>query len=173
MNRKILVSLPMGLLLGVFLGMAIVSAGTATQRAPDVGQAVGELSLPGLEQRQMTLSQFRGKVVVLNFWATWCVPCKDEMPLLQNHFVSLGDDIVVIGVNSQESVADVKKYVQANQITFPIVLDASGELARRFAIQGYPTTYFIDANGVIRAEHIGALNETLLSAYLLNAGKKP
>jgi thiol-disulfide isomerase/thioredoxin len=173
LNRKGLFFLLPGLLLGILLGALILTAGAAPRRAPSVGEVVEEIAFQGLQQRPMTLSQFRGKVVLLNFWATWCVPCKDEMPLLQKSFVALGNQIVVVGVNSQESEAEVAAFLRTNQITFPIALDASGELGRRFMIQGFPTTYFIDASGVIRSEHIGALNETLLIGYLQTAGVKP
>jgi thiol-disulfide isomerase/thioredoxin len=162
-----------GLVVGILLGILILTAGASVRRPPNVGEPVEDIRFQGIEQSQMTLSQFRGQVVLLNFWATWCVPCKDEMPLLQKYFEVRQGKMVVIGVNSQESEADVKTYMYSNNITFPIALDASGELSRKFIIQGYPTTYFIDASGVIRAEHIGALNETLLAGYLQAAGIKP
>jgi thiol-disulfide isomerase/thioredoxin len=173
LTHKGLYFLAAGLLVGVSLGALILSAGSSVRRAPSVGEAVEEITFQGLQQQQMRLSQFRGKVVVLNFWATWCVPCKDEMPLLQGKYESQRDKIVIIGINSQESEADVKTYLENNQITFPIALDDSGELARKFMIQGYPTTYFLDESGIIRAEHIGALNEKLLTGYLQTAGVKP
>jgi len=173
LNRKSLFFLLPGLLLGILLGALILTAGASARRAPSVGEVVEDISFQGLQQSQMTLSQFRGKVVLLNFWATWCLPCKDEMPLLQKSFEARAEKIVVIGVNSQESEADVTAYLQENRLTFPMALDANGELSRKFLIRGYPTTYFIDAGGVIRAEHIGALNETLLSGYLQTAGVKP
>ncbi len=159
-----------GLLFGALLGGLILLSSAAPKQGPVIGSKVDDFSLPGIETQTVSLSQYRGKIIVLNFWATWCVPCKDEMPLLEKVYQSSGDKLVVIGVNSQESKSDVQKFIDQYQITFPIALDASGELTRKFLVNGYPTTFLIDSNGVMRNLHIGELREDLLKGYISEMG---
>ncbi len=160
-------------MIGTLLGAMILMTGTASRQGPVIGNQVDDFSLPGLQNQTIQLSQFRGKAVILNFWATWCVPCKDEMPLLQKYYDLSRSSVVVIGINSQEQAPDVKAYIDANQISFPIALDLSGEITRKFLINGYPTSFFIDAKGILRDEHIGALRDDLLRGYLQAVGVTP
>ncbi|MRS05652.1 TlpA family protein disulfide reductase [bacterium] len=160
-------------MVGVLLGALILVTNTPIQKTMTIGTMVDEITFQSLNQVSMKLSQFRGKVVVLNFWATWCVPCRNEMQLLQDYSNQLDGKIIVIGINSQESEEDVSTFLRIRKITFPIALDSSGEVIRKFAIQGYPTTYFLDANGVIRAQHIGELRDDLMRGYLTAAGVQP
>lgn len=173
LTRKLLIFLLVGLVFGVGLGAAILVSGSSSKPGPEIGAQVDDFSLPGIQAPSIKLSDFRGKVVVLNFWATWCIPCKDEMPLLQKYADALGSSVVVIGINSQEQAPDVKAYIEANHIRFPIALDLSGEITRRFQINGYPTTFFVNQKGILRSEHIGALREDLLLGYLQGVGVKP
>jgi cytochrome c biogenesis protein CcmG, thiol:disulfide interchange protein DsbE len=173
LTRKLFVFILVGLIFGVSLGAAILVSGSTSRPGPEIGTQVDDFSLPGIQAQPIKLSDFRGKAVVLNFWATWCIPCKDEMPLLQKYADSLGSSVVVIGINSQEQAPDVKAYIEANAIRFPIALDLSGEITRRFQINGYPTTFFVDQKGILRGEHIGALREDLLLGYLQGLGVKP
>lgn len=162
-----------GLIVGALLGALILVTNTPFQKSMTIGTAVGEVTFQGLNQTSMKLSQFHGKVVVLNFWATWCVPCQNEMRLLQNYSDQFNGKMIVIGVNSQESESDVTTFLRIRKITFPIALDGNGEIIRKFAIQGYPTTYFLDENGVIRGQHIGELRDDLMKGYLESAGMQP
>jgi cytochrome c biogenesis protein CcmG, thiol:disulfide interchange protein DsbE len=171
--QKGLIFLIGGLLVGAILGALILFSTIPFKKNLTVGSAVDEITFQGLKQTTMTLSQYRGKVVVLNFWATWCVPCQNELPLLQKYSDEFAGKIAVIGVNSQESETDVTNFLRIRKINFPVALDMNGEIIREFAIQGYPTTYFLDADGVIRAEHIGELREDLMLGYLQGAGMKP
>ena len=172
MIKKSLVFIFTGLLFGTLLGGLILFSSSAPKKGPVIGSAVEDFQLPGLNEQTVSLSQYRGKIVLLNFWATWCVPCKEEMPLLQRIYQSSGDKLVVIGINSQESEKDVQEFLDENQISFPIGLDASGELSRKFLINGYPTTFLIDSKGILRNLHIGELKEDLLLGYLSELGNQ-
>ena len=123
LTRKLLVFILVGLVIGVSLGATILVSGSTSKPGPEIGAQVDDFTLPGIQSQPIKLSDFRGKAVILNFWATWCIPCKDEMPLLQKYADSLGSSIVVIGINSQEQAPDVKAYLEANNIHFPIALD--------------------------------------------------
>lgn len=120
--------------------------------ARPVGTGVGNLApdftLLNLEGEEVNLSDFRGKHVYLNFWATWCSFCDMEMPDLQRVYDE-NDDMVVLGVNVMENLDDVKPYVEENGLTFPVVLDEEGMMGSLYLVSGMPTTYFIDKEGVI------------------------
>jgi thiol-disulfide isomerase/thioredoxin len=100
----------------------------------------------------------KGRLVVLNFWATWCAPCKEEMPSLQALHANDPLKPLVIGVNVKESASTVHRFVQAQQLDFPVVLDPQGELARQWGVRIYPTTILIDPQGQPRWRVVGEVD---------------
>ena len=103
------------------------------------------------------LTDFRGKVVFLNFWATWCIPCRLEMPAMERLYREFrGRGFVVLAVNVQEGSAAVRAFVRELNLTFPVVLDPKGAAAMAYAVRGLPATYLIDRNQVIVVRVIGA-----------------
>ena len=113
-----------------------------------------------LEGRSHRLSDLRGKVVFLNLWATWCAPCREEMPsmeLLQRDMG--GEDFVILAVSEDAAGAEaVKPFVAEFGFTFPILLSPNGEVGRKFGITGYPETYIIDRSGRVAWHYVGPLN---------------
>lgn len=106
-----------------------------------------DFELTGIDGKSVSLAQFHGKVVLLNFWATWCAPCVSEMPSLQRLYQKYHDkglEIVAVAVDSPDQV---KKFVQENGITFPVLLDPEGEIPPKLGISGFPETFFLDKNG--------------------------
>ncbi len=145
--------------------VVVLNAPTATP-LPD-GRPAPVFLLPGLDNKLHRLTDYRGKQVVLNFWATWCVPCRLEMPLLEKTYQRLQNNgLVVIGINMGEAVSPVRQYVDDLHITFPILLDADQTAAAQYKVIGLPTTFFIDAQGIIRASQVGPLDEDSLQSYL-------
>jgi len=133
---------------------------------PLVGEPAPDFALPSLEGPTLQLSQFRGGPVVVNYWATWCEPCKAEMPLLQRRYEKYSPELVVLGVDAGEDPATVSRFVDDLELTFPILLDYDYVVESSFRIMAYPATIFIDSDGIIQARHIGQLNGRLLDAYL-------
>jgi peroxiredoxin len=116
-----------------------------------IGGQAPNLDLPMLNGKRIALAELRGKSVVLNFWATWCPPCRAEMAALNHVHRDLAErGVVVLGVNQMEESTDVQRYMQAQGLDFPIALDLDGAASRQYRVSALPTTYFIDHAGVIR-----------------------
>jgi thiol-disulfide isomerase/thioredoxin len=95
---------------------------------------------------------------MVNFWATWCQPCKIEMPIYAAAYnLNKGQGLEILAVNVQEQTPEVQRYQDANKLPFPVVLDADGAVATVYRVRGLPTTVFIDANGVVTRVHRGAI----------------
>lgn len=122
---------------------------------PSVGAPAPNFSAMGIDKQSLKLDQFRGKPVVLNFWATWCAPCSAEMPNLETVYQKHPNDIVILAVNQGESADQVSGYADIYRLHLPLLLDphmATGDLYR---VNALPTTVFIDARGIIQEVHIG------------------
>jgi thiol-disulfide isomerase/thioredoxin len=108
-----------------------------------------------LQGKAWTTAELSGKVVVLNFWATWCAPCKDELPTLQTLHDISDAQTVVLTINVREPAARASRYMQSTGMTFPVISDAKGELAKRWGETVYPTTILIAPNGQARWRVVG------------------
>ena len=129
------------------------------QLTPMAPRPAPDLTLGDLSGETLELSDFRGKTVVINFWATWCPPCREEMPALQRAWEQLrDDDVVVIGVAVGEQRASVQAYVKQMALSFPMALDPETEVASAWAVKGLPTTFVVDASGRIVLQAIGERN---------------
>lgn len=159
------------LLLGlVWIALSAETDKTAPTRqmaAPQKGFLAPDFSLPQMESESaVTLSDLRGRVIVVNFWASWCPPCKAEMPAMQKIYTAYqSQGLIVLAVNStvQDSQNSAADFAKQNNLTFPILLDLNGKATRQYAIRSLPTTFFIDRDGVIREIVIGGpMSEALL-----------
>ncbi len=125
--------------------------------APEIGKLAPDFQLQTLDGQTFSLSGVRGKPVLLNFWATWCGPCRFEMPFLQEIHDEYSDKgLVLIAVDIGESKSDVENFMQREGLTLPVLLDSQAEVARQYRVAAIPTTFFIDKDGIIRGRQIGA-----------------
>ncbi len=108
-----------------------------------------------LQGKAWSTAELAGKVVVLNFWATWCAPCKDELPTLQTLHDISDSQTVVLTINVREPVARAARYLQSTGMNFPVISDAKGELAKRWGVTVYPTTFLIAPSGQARWRIMG------------------
>ena len=108
----------------------------------------------------------RGKPTVINFWASWCPPCIEEMPALQSVYAKHRQEINFLAVNSREDKNTVHLFASVHGLTFPILLDTDGQVNEMYQVRGIPATFIVDANGVIVNRHVGSLDEATLEAYL-------
>jgi len=127
-----------------------------------VGSAAPDFTLPSLAGPPVSLHEQQGKVVLINFWATWCAPCREEMPALQAAYEKLADQgLVVLGVNwtQVDYLPDVEAFVEALGLTFPILLDPDGTVSEDlYQVLGLPTSVLIGRDGTIRSVRIGILD---------------
>lgn len=115
-----------------------------------------DFTLPGLDGKAVKLSAYKGKVVLLNFWATWCEPCRAEMPALQALAERLGPSrLAVVGVNYQESAARIERFVEAAALTFPVLLDRDGAVTRAWTRRIFPTSVLVGPDGRARQVIVG------------------
>jgi thiol-disulfide isomerase/thioredoxin len=129
------------------------------QKTPwPASQASPALDLTDLQGQRWTTERLKGRAVVLNFWATWCPPCKEELPSLQTLHEIGGGDPLVLGINVRETASRVQRYLAFTGIGFPVVLDPQAELAKRFGVTAFPTTLLIAPDGQIRWRVVGEVD---------------
>lgn len=115
-----------------------------------------DFTLPLLEGGSITLSELEGKVVFLNFWATWCPPCREEMPSMEKlHQRFKGKDFVILAVDLQEDEKTVADFVKKYQLSFPVALDSGGRIGGTYGVRGIPTSYIVDQGGGIVGAAVG------------------
>ncbi len=140
--------------------------------AAEIDRLAPDFTLIDLEGNRVTLSDFRGKVVFINFWATWCPPCRAEMPEIEAIHQDYKDkDVVVIGIDLYESENEVRQYVQQGGYSWTFVLDTTGEVTVNYGVTAIPTSFFVDKEGVIRAVKIGAMTKRAMESQLAEAMK--
>ena len=137
---------------------------------PWSGDRTPPLELKDLSGRVHRLADYRGKVVLINFWATWCPPCRTEMPDIQAAAQAHPDGLVVLAINNAEDAETVKRFAQQFNLTFPILLDSDGSVARKYGVQGLPTSFFIDRAGIVRAANMGAMSRAYIEAQIAALG---
>jgi peroxiredoxin len=143
----------------------------ASVSTKNVGISTGvkapDFELNQLDGKKVKLSDLQGKKVILNFWATWCPPCKAEMPEMQKYFDESPKDVVILAVNIDPQL-DVQSFVDEMGITFPIPLDEEDDVNSIYQVISIPTTYFIDTKGIIQFKHIGAMTYDLMKNNVNN-----
>jgi thiol-disulfide isomerase/thioredoxin len=135
-----------------------------------VGELAPDFTLVDLEGNQISLSDFRGKTVFINFWATWCPPCRAEMPEIEAIYQEYTDkDVVVIGVDLWESDDVVRQYIQEGGYSWTFVTDTTGVVTASYKVIGIPASFFIDREGIIRAVSLGAMTKRAMETNLAKA----
>ncbi len=152
---------------GAWIAVSHVPATTdPTTAAPQVGFLAPDFTLTTLADEPVTLGELRGKPIVLNFWATWCPPCRAELPHFQAAHEAYGDEVIILAVDEQENARHVMDFAQQLGLTFPIPLDTDGRVGVEYRVRAYPTTFFIDAEGVIQRVVRGTTTRAVLDSTL-------
>jgi thiol-disulfide isomerase/thioredoxin len=136
-------------------------------KQPQAGAEAYDFELTDLQGNTVSLSDFRGKKVLLNFWATWCGPCRAEIPHMTRLYGELRDeDFEIVAVNLREDAAKVATFAEQFDMTFPVLLDPTGRVGSAYYVRGIPTSIFLDEQGVIQTVHVGTLTDEMLRAYV-------
>lgn len=150
------------LALGIaWIAMSRVPAEQALARSqrppsPQAGFAAPDFSLETLDGQTVTLSELRGQAVLINFWATWCPPCRAEMPAIQQVYERYrSQSFTVLAVDMQETDAQVAAFVDEMGLTFPVLMDRAGNVADRYQVKALPATFFVNRDGVIQNVTLG------------------
>ncbi len=131
------------------------------------GEAAPDFSLETLDGEVVSLSELKGEKVILNFWATWCPPCREEMPEIQKFYDAHQDDIKIIAVNFNEKDEKVIDFLDEFGYTFPSPLDREGSVGKEYGVLTLPTTYFINSDGVIQEpRHVGPMDYEFMEEML-------
>jgi peroxiredoxin len=159
MRPKIINSVFMGfVLLAVLTVLPAFDGWSMGSRVPTVGMQAEDFRLTDLDGKSQSLSQYRGKIVLVNFWATWCKPCTTEMPAMQTTYDKLRDKgFVVLAVNELEDDAKVREHIKQYGHTFPVLMDHDNKVANQFGVFGLPVSVFIDQEGRVQEYIKGGL----------------
>jgi peroxiredoxin len=156
--RKILlVSILAMILIGSMINTGC-SEDLGTARGPEIGNLAPDFQLNNLDRQPVSLSDFHGKPVLINFWATWCPPCCSEMPFIQDTFTDkkwVDEGLVVLAIDIGESPSTVREFVKNYGLTFPVLLDVTRDVSLEYYVRGIPTTFFVDREGIIQDIRMG------------------
>nr|WP_221452409.1 redoxin domain-containing protein [Bacillus benzoevorans] len=130
-----------------------------------IGVKAPDFELENLSGEKVKLSDYRGKKVILNFWATWCPPCKEEMPAMEKFYQKAGDDVEILAVNIDPQY-NVQEFIDKMGITFPILLDKNDKVNSAYLIMTIPTTYFINEDGLITNKYLTSMTEDIMKEYI-------
>ena len=151
-------------LLGALL-VSLLAGCSGAQPAARLGSPAPDFALESADGSTVRLSELKGKPVFINFWATWCTPCREEMPEMQALYERYRDrGLVILAVDMEEDVRLVRRWIERGGYTFTFLLDSEGEQVKRYNVNAAPTSYFIGRDGVIRDLKLGQLSRTEMEA---------
>ena len=185
MKRNDIMILTVGLLVGaglaifIFFGLDLADKkngkmeeipGVSLPESAAVGSRAPDFELVNLVNEIVKLSELRGKIVIINFWATWCEPCKVEMPFFEELSRNSQSTVEILAVNFDEPPQQVEQFVNEYKLSFPVLLDPGGKVQSLYRVRGYPTTFVVDDAGSIQFHHVGLITESQLDHYLTQLG---
>ena len=159
----------------ILAGLWVVQGGASklgigqSSTTPRVGQLAPNFALETVSGQSVRLSSYRGKTVLINFWATWCPPCQSEMPAI-DAVARKRPDLVVLAVDSMEGPVLVQRYQAAHPYAFQPLLDPTGQVVGLYHVDGLPTSFFVAPNGIIRAINVGPMTQPTIEKLASESG---
>jgi len=168
MTKRVKVMLVITLVSVLTSGLVMAGCSPSSAQGVEVGNVAPDFQLQSLDGQTVSLGDLRGEPVLINFWATWCPPCRSEMPYIQEVYEEwVNRGLVVLAINIGESSSKVEEFRQSHGLSFAVLLDTKQDVAQRYNITGIPTTFFIDKDGIIQDKIIGAFqNKTQIENRL-------
>ncbi len=155
------------------LAVAGCSSGPDSEQIPATSVLAPDFQLQSLDGQTVSLGSLRGRPVMFNFWATWCGPCRVEMPFIQGVFEDsdwAAQGLVILGINVGDSPSSARKFMEDNGLSFTVLMDTDQSVAQDYNVRGIPATYFIDKNGIIKDIKVGTFrNKAEIDWRLLNS----
>jgi cytochrome c biogenesis protein CcmG, thiol:disulfide interchange protein DsbE len=149
----------------LLLLLSLTACGPAP--AARLGSPAPDFTLNTVDGATVQLAQLKGKPVWINFWATWCVPCREEMPAMQELYEQYRDQgLVILAVNMEEDSATVRRWIDSGGYAFTFVLDSNGQQVKRYNVTAAPTSYFVGRDGVIHDQKLGQISRTEMVSKL-------
>ncbi|MDF2535288.1 MAG: alkyl hydroperoxide reductase [Bacillales bacterium] len=128
-----------------------------------IGKEAPNFSLKNMQGQIVKLSDYKGKKIMVNFWATWCPPCKEEVPEIEK-FHKDNPDIIILSVNI-DTTKDIQGFIDEYQMTFPVLLDDNKEVSESYGTYKIPETFFINADGIVKYKRVGAMDYNVMKTY--------
>jgi len=168
MTKRVKVMLVITLVSVLTSGLVMAGCSPSSAQGVEVGNQAPDFQLQSLDGQTVSLGDLQGKPVLINFWATWCSPCRGEMPYIQEIYEEWSDrGLVVLAINIGESSSKAEEFMQSYNLSFTVLLDTKQDVAQKYNIQYIPTTFFIDKDGIIQDKVIGAFqNKTQIENRL-------
>lgn len=159
-NRRLLPKLGSIAVLVVLVGLVVNAVWNSGGPTAAVGRPAPNFRLAGLDRDHIELADFAGQVVMLNFWATWCEPCRNEMPAMQRVYERYRDQgFTVLAINHLETVGQIRRFLESVGATFPVAYDITAGVHDMYLVRSWPTSVFIDRDGIVRAHISRELTE--------------
>lgn len=131
-----------------------------------IGDRAPDFKVQTMDGKEVNLSDYKGKKVFLNFWATWCPPCKAEMPHMQAFYEEQPEDVEILAVNLEESTEKAADFAKQYELTFPILMDADGTVAETYEVYTIPTTYVLNEDGTVHQKIVGPMDELMMQELI-------
>lgn len=131
-----------------------------------LGDRAPDFKVQTMDGEEVNLSDYKGKKVFLNFWATWCPPCKAEMPHMQAFYEEQPEEVEILAVNLEESTEKAADFAKQYELTFPILMDADGTVAETYEVYTIPTTYVLNEDGTVHQKIVGPMDEPMMQELI-------
>ena len=156
---------------GTFAALSGAGSGSGNVLVAQTHGPAPQFSLPALSptSRTVSLAGFRGHDLVVNFWASWCIPCRVEMPLLESAYRSERGKVMFVGIDTNDTRSAAQSFLRRERVTYPTAFDPNGEVASEYGLFGLPVSVFISAVGKVAGRHIGQIDAPSLQAALHEA----
>jgi cytochrome c biogenesis protein CcmG/thiol:disulfide interchange protein DsbE len=138
--------------------------------SPSVGNTAPGFELANLSGQSIRLGDLRGRPVLINFWATWCGYCLQELPVIEKYYERYASELIVLAVDVGDSLADVRSVVKKYGFTFPVLRDPNSIVFQQYRLDSFPVTFVLDTEGVVLVKHQGYMSEDKLVEYLNKVG---